>query len=257
MNTYFNGKPVSLDEVLDRYPAHEFESPTRSTVPLLTLLKGSIATKSLLEMLDLTYESLDAHLEFKVPPVKGEGKASHSDLMLIQNGSYVAIEAKRTEPPYDTVKQWLGRGLNRTNRRTVLDGWLSLLQPYSERLLGAADFNDAIYQMVHRAASACHVGPPARPALAYIQFSPLPPATAPDIKFKLEQLQSALSRFRHLLGTTHGFPFFLVEVTATPTEAFNRISGLARGSRKTASLVRTALRAAPLFEFKDFRLHPV
>ena len=37
---------------------------------------------------------------------KGVGKPSQTDLMLFVNGTCIAVEAKYTEPRYDTVKKW-------------------------------------------------------------------------------------------------------------------------------------------------------
>lgn len=259
MKIYFDKKPVAnLDDVLSLYDSSEFESPTRSTVPLLSLLKDETGIwKTVMRKLGVIDSGLELHLEFRVDSPQGMGKPSHTDVMVIQDANRVAIEAKWTEPPYDTVGEWRGRGLNPTNRRDVMDGWLSLLQPHACRILDIEEFETARCQMVHRAASACHPIGRTTPALAYIQFSPLPPGIAPGIKLKLEQLQTDFSRLRQLLGTTEGFPFFLVEVTATPTEAFEEISKLAKGSRETAKAVCTAMRGAPLFEFKNPHFHPV
>lgn len=253
MKIYFNQDPVgNLDDVLDLYSEREFQSPTRSTVPLLSLLKDDSPMKRLLRILELTNDSFKAHLEYEVGPFRGEGEASHTDLMLIQNGNAFAIEAKWTEPPYDSVEQWLGRGRTPANRREVMLGWLGCLQRYAVRKLDIGEFGAATYQMVHRAASACaECDVSGRPALAYLQFSPLPNDSEPHT----ELLKDGLSHLYHLLGAPSNFAFLLIEVTAIPTEAFVLISGLRKGSSETARAVIGALGGAPLFRFSDFRTH--
>ena len=252
MKIFFDKKQVNaLDDVFACYSTHEFESPTRSTVPLLSLLQDASATKTLLQKLDLNDESLNAHLEYQVRPSKGDGKASHTDLMLIQNGNSVAIEAKWTEPPYDSVEKWVQKGARPKNRREVLRGWIDYLQRHTDRTLDAAAFGTATYQIVHRAASACAAcDAGGRPSLGYIQFSPLPTGVAPDVKL----LETGLSNLFHLLGAPAAFPFFLIEVTAEPTAAFEGISKLSRGLPETAKAVCTALRSGPLFKFTNFRV---
>jgi hypothetical protein len=199
--------------------------------------------------LNFADQSLEVHLELTVGPVQGEGKPSHTDVMLIGNGIAVAVEAKWTEPPYSTVCEWIGKGRNQKNRRAVMSGWLSLLQPHAARELRLDTFLDATYQMVHRAASACAAG--RRPSLAYLQFSPLPNGIEPNIT----QLQTKLSHLYDILGAPSAFPFFLIEVKLKATDAFHRISGLPKGSPKTAAMVRAVLLHAPLFEFTS--VHPI
>lgn len=74
---------------------------------------------------------IEVQLEFTVDPVKGKGKPSHTDLMLIGNDIAVAVEAKWTEPPSGTVEEWISEGVNSNNRLGVMRGWLSLLQPHA------------------------------------------------------------------------------------------------------------------------------
>ncbi|MFZ0951418.1 MAG: hypothetical protein WAN17_04075 [Candidatus Sulfotelmatobacter sp.] len=181
---------------------------------------------------------------------QGRGKASHTDVMLIQGDRAVAFEAKWTEPQYDQVSKWLVGGDDPENRRLVMSGWLSLLQPHSTQTLRLENFGSAIYQTVHRAASACYAGH--KPMLAYIQFCPLANGCHPDVI-----LMSDLSRLHCLLGAPEEFPFWLVEVVAKPTEKFETIRGLTRGSPETAKQVHRALCNGPLFEFAKLHLHRI
>jgi hypothetical protein len=252
MSLFFNQKPVAhVDYALDLYKRSEFASATRSTVPLVSLLKhggevwAHITTELLAE--DRTGEM---HLEFTLKPLQGRGEASHTDVMLIQGNRAVAFEAKWTEPPYDRVSKWLVGGDEPENRRLVMSGWLSLLQVHATRKLRLEDFGAAIYQTVHRAASACYAGH--KPTLAYIQFCPLANGCHPDAI-----LMNHLSHLHSLLGAPDEFPFWLVEVVAKPTETFETIRGLTKGLPNTGKEVRRALCNGRLFEFTQLHLHRI
>ena len=60
--------------------------------------------------------------------------------------------------------------------RKTVEGWLRYLQPFASRALQVDDFADAVYQTVHRAASACAVatGKQLQPELVYLHFHPSP-----------------------------------------------------------------------------------
>ena len=252
MRLFFNQKPVALvDGALDLYKCSEFASATRSTVPLISLLKhGSEVWANITAELSAEDRSGEMHLEFTVKSPQGRGKASHTDVMLIQGNRAMAFEAKWTEPQYDQVSKWLVGGGDPENRRLVMSGWLSLLQPHSTQKLRVEDFGAATYQMVHRAASACYKGHV--PTLAYVQFCPLANGCHPDMI-----LMNDLSHLHGLLGAPDEFPFWLVEVVAKPTEAFEEIRGLTKGLPETAHAVHRALCNGPLFEFTNFHLHRI
>lgn len=75
------GSPANVEtiaEAVPRYGRKEFESATRSTVPMLSLLRhNSDLFNEIIQQLDfpLEYELI---LEHTVRPQKGRGKASHS-----------------------------------------------------------------------------------------------------------------------------------------------------------------------------------
>ncbi len=244
---YYDKKPISdVSAALQCYPGKEFQSPTRSTVALLSLLKdGKETLKYLLVKLQMNADS-DLHLEFTVDPPKGKGIASHTDLMVRCQGDTMAIEAKWTEPRYETVED-RNRRENTENRRQVIRGWLDLLQPHTASILHVDDFAGAVYQMVHRAASACYKSE--RPRLAYLHFTPDPSgkgATSAQYQADLEHLQE-------LLGNPARFSFYLIEVEIRPTAVFEQIKNLRKDSAETARSVCAALQNGPLFEFTGVR----
>jgi hypothetical protein len=252
MRLFFDRKPVaSFDDVLTRYKTAEFKSPTRSTVPLLSLLKhGGAVWSRIVEELTPASCAGELHLEFTVAPPRGDGTASHTDVMLVDGNRAVAFEAKWTEPRYEEVRDWLTRGDHPDNRRAVMNGWLSLLQPHATTKLHLDDFMAAVYQAVHRAASACYAGQ--TPTMAYIQFCPLTNGCDPE-----PWLMDDLCHLHTLLGAPEGFPFWFVEIVARPTPAFEQIRGLPKSSVETAEAVRNALLEGPLFQFTEFHLHRV
>lgn len=249
MMGFFWGRPqlFPIAAVVNRYKSTEFSSPARSTLPLLSLLKDDEPfLKALLGSMEMRGDS-NLCLEYTVKPPKGIGKVSCTDLMAISGDSALAIEAKWTEDRYETVKSWLQKGSGSSNRQTVLDGWLGLLQQRSTLTLNPASFSDAVYQMVHRAASACDAGND--PRMAYLIFSP-DPSQQPSIT---SQILKDLEHLWNLLGRPERFPFFLVEVQISPTAAFNAIRSLQKGQASTASQVRNALLgSSPLFNFDKF-----
>ena len=245
---YFDKTPIDdVPAALSMYSEKEFMSPTRSTIPLLSLLKdGDEILGSIFSEMNMEIAS-DLHLEFTVDPPKGCGIASHTDLMVISSLGTLAIEAKWTEPRYETVEEWIKPG----NRELVLRGWLDLLQLQSNRLLKPEDFSGMVYQMVHRAASACYKSE--YPQLAYLHF-------VPDLSERgatSAQYQSDLEHLFNLLGKPDKFNFYLIEVEIKPTLSFEIIKSLPKASSETANTVRAALENGPLFEFKDFSLHTI
>jgi hypothetical protein len=257
LNVRYDKKIISdIDKAIPMYGKREFQSPTRSTVPLLSWLKHEQP------MVDLLLQDMgipadcNLHLEYTVAPQQGEGVASHTDLMVISGESSVAVEAKWTEPRYETVGEWLKKGSkpryervgellkkgsNLQNRKDVLNGWLGLLQRHAQHTLHLADFSDVIYQMVHRAASACAVG--SNPRMAYVVFEPSPdPWTA-----SLQTIHNDLTHLYGLLGHPKGFRFYLVKLLLSQTAAFDAIALLPKGNEATAQQVSAALSGSNRF----------
>jgi hypothetical protein len=228
-----------LDQSLGLYDNKEFKSPTRSTVALLSFLKhGGGIFQAVLNRLCQPSSAISAHLEYKVSPPLGSGRASQTDLMLVSTAQAVAIEAKWTEPRYEEVCAWEAS----QNQSDVLEGWLSLIRRYSSPTLSREDVQPAIYQMVHRAASACSFE--RSPTLAYLQFMPLP-----DGKPLQTDLASDMQKLYGIFGSPSRFRFCLITVRLFPTRAFQAIGGLPKDLPETALSVQSALRKDTLFDF--------
>lgn len=241
----------SFPYAVDCYSIKEFRSPTRSTIPLLSLLNSpNAALSELLSATGMT-SSPAIHLEYTVPPPAGKGIPSHTDAMLLDGDSALAIEAKWSEPRYPTISEWLQKGGNSLNRQTVLQGWLSCLQNFSQEPLTLNNTSEVVYQMVHRAASACATV--RKPKLLYLCFTPQPNGRASKVQHILDDMTT----LHALLGSPLNFQFYLAEMEARPTQEFQSISGLTKGIPSTANRVSAALKGEPLFDFSLRQLHSI
>lgn len=92
------------------YTSKELASPKRSTVPLLVYWANpEDRLRDLCANLGCNPSGpLEFHFEFPVPVQHGVGKPSFTDLKILSPTFAIAIEAKYTEPAYQTVKEWLG-----------------------------------------------------------------------------------------------------------------------------------------------------
>jgi len=250
VNLYYGNSPcASVAAAVPIFGRKEFQSPVRSTVPLLSWLTHEQASvAALLRDLGMPQDS-DLHLEYRVSPPKGKGKASHTDLMAMSGDSSLAIEAKWTEQQYDTVGKWLQRGPSPQNRLDVLAGWLELLQSHARRPLHTGDFHGAVYQTVHRAASACASGH--KPRMAYVLFEPSPDKYTAGI----QTLRQDLEHLWGLLGKPSRFPMFVVGIPLCQTELFKALAPLPKGDHETARRVgATLVEGQQLFTFGDYHV---
>lgn len=239
-----------IDQTRTRYKSTEFASPLRSTIPLLSLLKHQPAVlQAALGEIDIS-GSCNLHLEYTVAPPQGKGIPSHTDLFITSGDTSLSIEVKWTEPRYETIGKWLSQGTNPENRIDVANGWLGLLERYATHMpLKLDDFSDAIYQMVHRAASACSTG--SKPRLAYMVFEA--PANAQTAS--VTTIKTDLAHLRNLLGNPCDFPFYLIEVPLDFTATFNKVINLPKGSSSTAYQICADLFSpVQLFNFGKPRL---
>ncbi len=148
---YKKEKISSFNEIVGKYGKSEFKSPYRSTIPLLALFKCEVWNNFGL-IADSDKDNIKYFFEWETKVIKGKGRASCTDLMIISNDICIAVEAKRTEPPYASVKKWLG---NSVNKKLVLEGWLEIIKAKTKKTIDIKLINDLPYQLIHRVASAC------------------------------------------------------------------------------------------------------
>ena len=188
----FKGEGVADHaSLLGQYAHSEFDSPTRSTIPLLAFWRSpEHRIEELTAALALPVpRSVRLDFEHLVSPPRGKGTESHTDLMALSPQHAIAIEAKWTEPRCQTVRSWLG---NSPNRKEVLHGWCDLLGRRGADPIPQEGLHELPYQMVHRAASACHADDASRCCLVYMVFEPTPG--------KRSEYLADLARLRDVLG---------------------------------------------------------
>ena len=246
----FDTEPVAdFRELCERMAGKPLQSPYRSTVPLLSLVEHSQSDwRGLLTSLGAPPDGT-IYFEYRVPSPKAGGNASQTDALVMSGSKVWGIEAKWTEPRYETVAKRIRKPeADGGDPRKTVEGWLQYLQPFASRALQVDDFSDAVYQTVHRAASACAVatGKRLQPELVYLHFHPSPLGSTATT----EQYVTDLRHLRSLLGPGNGLGITVVEMSLAPTAAFQMIKGLDKHLRETADKVSAALRHGPLFEFQ-------
>jgi hypothetical protein len=244
-NLWWNGIVTADFESLVRaIPAEVLASPRRSVVPLVDFFRRpewALAVVGRRAGLDLA-GAAELAFEHAVSTPKGRGKASFTDLLVRCPESSVAIEAKYTEPRYESVRSWLASP-PKPNRIEVFAGWLSLINPVAATPLEMESVLDLPYKLVHRTASACSTAAGHR-ALVYLIFGDDPG------RYYAEDV-AALDR---ALGEPTGLAIHVLSVPLASEPAFAALTDRwDAGERKLAADVREALLAGPLFRFDTIR----
>jgi hypothetical protein len=237
----------SIREAVAKYSKKEFQSPTRSTIPMLALLRDDLDLfNAIVRRLNFPQE-YELSLEYTVA-ARGRrgGGPSHTDVMLIAGDRSLAIEAKWTEPMYPSVDGWFKSVENTTNRKAVLEGWLRLIEDRTSQPSHAEEFGPVIYQMLHRAASAAKAG---NPSLAYFLFK----STSAFRSAPIDPVHQKLKELWTKLGRPATFGFHVVEIEMVPTPEYEPFLRLPKGKASTAEAVRSALQDSyRLFSFPRF-----
>ena len=250
MTSYcLDGAPVAdVKDLCRRLGGTALRSPFRSTVPLINLVAhASPQWQALLKALGAQPEAT-VHFEYRVPSPKAGGSPSQTDALVTSDVAAWAIEAKWTEPSYETVAKRTGKPeADGADPRATIAGWLGYIQPFATRPLEVNEFAEVVYQMLHRTASACHVAMTRklRPELVYLHFRPSPMKASATKQRYLDDLR----RLHTLVGNPSGLTFSLAEMPLRPTAAFERIRDLDKRSPASAAKIAAALCAGPLFEF--------
>lgn len=266
LRIYYNNVPVESDEVLlSHFRGKALRSPTRSTVPLLDMvLHAPSQLLSIVAGCGAEPQS-EFRFEYEVRSGSEAARPSQTDLMVLGKSSAVAVEAKWTEPAYESVATRLKRrtkgraddhseqakALDREHQEAEVGAWLARLQPLASEPLTTIGMADVVYQMIHRAASAVATG--LSPSLLYLHFHDAEigqGATADEYK-------SDLGRLYGKLGRPLGFSFYVATQPIERTAAFGTIEGLSRTHSSTCTAVREALKAGPLFRYGPAKVEQV
>lgn len=262
---FYDLDPVDgLTALVRKFGPNAFASPYRSTVPLVSLACGEWPLLERIAAACGCTTASAAHFECSVSPPGVEGNPSQADLLIRSSARTLAIEAKWTEPRYETVLQRFKRRVikladgdpeeeehQREHQRAIIESWLGLLAPHANAPLGLEKVENVVYQMLHRAASACAAG--SNPALAYVYFEPAPGGSAATA----DRYRADLRHLRGILGKPATFPFYLVTVPLMPTPMFAGIGTLPKGKEATDRKVREAIGEGGLFRFGQPRIEEI
>jgi hypothetical protein len=248
-NYCFDIDPVDgIEGLCKRLTGNALQSPYRSTVPLLSLVEHSQPEwQSLLASLGAPADGT-VHFEYRVPSPKPKGNPSQTDALLMSDSTVWAIEAKWTEPRYPTVATRISKPeKDGADPKDTVNGWLQYLQKFTKQDLRLDNFKDVVYQVLHRAASACAVATAhqRQPELVYLHFHPSPLKTSATTK----QYETDLRHLHTLMGNPTGVKFTVVEMPLEPTAAFEAIKGLDKTAIESTEKVKAALCRGPLFTF--------
>jgi len=236
-----HGREVySFEELVKGIGPGAVASPRRSTVPLLDYWRiPEQRLNDLWERLSVRQPATtEMHFEHEVPVQRGRGKSSFTDLMIFADDVAVAIEAKFTEPRYESVGIWLAGALT-TNRVDVLEGWLCAIEAVAERPIGRDAVRDLPYQLIHRTAAVCCTGRRHR-LVVYQVFGDAPASHYCD----------DLGRFATAIGAPLGIAFVVLRCVCRPTDSYARLEERWRaGERDLGEDVCEALLAGALLEF--------
>jgi hypothetical protein len=234
-------KPVAdFHDLVQNVPIEVLHSPRRSVVPLLEFCRDPATM--LAELQRVTGVTLSGETDFMfehaVPVQKGQGKPSFTDLLILTSGAAIGIEAKYTEPEYESVRTWL-RDPVEHNRSLVLDGWLGLLSSAASRPIRVEDVAQVPYQLIHRVSSVCHVGRSVS-AVVYIIFG----KAATHYVTHMKTVAALLVDKSPVLAVLSCSP-----VTTARYDELTK--SWDAGERKLGDRVRSAMLAAPLMTFNN------
>ena len=246
--TVHGRKVRSLEELLQRLGVDAIASPKRSTVLLVDYWRApEERLRDLWEQLGVPRpDHAEMHFEHAVPVQRGRGKSSYTDLMILADGVAVAIEAKFTEPRYESVGTWLRRSPT-PNRRHVVEGWLRAIEAVTETSIRRDAVTHLPYQLIHRTASVCCVSRRKRIVVYQVFGNALAPYYAED-----------LGRLAAAIAVRDRITFLVLECAFRSTDAYAQLeTRWDAGERSLGNDVRDALLAGPLLEFCQIAAIPI
>ncbi|MCX6908309.1 MAG: hypothetical protein NTY01_09725 [Verrucomicrobia bacterium] len=246
---YFHGKPgpVQFGRLIKLMPDATFDRSTKSSIPVLAFWKQPQAFDRFSQKLKIeTHGQVQICFEYPVRSADKHSKSSFSDVMCITDDYAIAIEGKWTECRGDRVEKWRKR-VNAEHRESVLKHWLCCIERFTKRRPDENGLDDAIYQMLHRTASACVAAEGGRKACVVYQCfresDKQKPKTGSDLKHlkKIIFGDQPMDRLR----------FFVLDVQIKRTHRFQELN------KHSANQLRDALLAGPLFEFESLEGHEI
>jgi hypothetical protein len=211
---YFKDEKInSFNEIVDKYGKNEFKSPYLSTIPLLVFFKSELWNNFGL-IADSDKLKVKYFFEWETEVVKGKGRASCTDLMIVSDDVCIAIEAKRTEPLYASVKKWLG---DSENKKLVLEGWLEIIEAKTNKAIDILLINDLPYQLIHRVASGCSMKKE-ETHIVYLVF---------DVeKYQRDYYLKSINSFLNLLGNNISIQLICLDIDKLDEQKRLELNGI-------------------------------
>ncbi len=251
MNTtktrYFCGSPgpIPFVTLIRQLGDGTFARPTRSSIPVLAFWKRAIAFEEVCRELQIDpHGPTQICFEYPVPSADTRSKSSFTDVMCLTDDYAVAVEGKWTEPRYERVARWQTKG-SAEHRKIVLQHWLACIEPFACDKPGVDAVSQAIYQMVHRTASACVAAGSKRTACVVYQCF----GESDEPKHRVE---SDLKLWKKIIRPSERLRFFVLDVRLKRTGRFQELNTYNRaccGRADFANQLRDELVADSLFEF--------
>ncbi len=228
---------ANFAELVGSLPDGAVASATRSTIPLLDYWREpGPRLKELARLLGTdALDEATLTFEYAFPVADGKGKASYTDLMIATSTTAIAIEAKYTEPPYESVGSWLGKSPTQ-NRQKVLGGWIEKINIVAGSTLDSNLVHSVPYQLIHRTASACSLGRQTQ----WVVYQVFGGST---------DYVAALTQMAGLLKHAPSLRFAVLVCPFEKLTTYAELEGLGR-TAETGEAVRRALVAGPLFSFQ-------
>lgn len=158
--------------------------------------------------------------------------------MILGDDVAVAIEARFTEPRYESVETWLAAART-TNRAEVLEGWIRAIELGTKAPVDREVVRELPYQLIHRTASVCCVSRRKR-VVVYQVFGDSPGS------YYTEDLR----RLAAAMPDQNGVSFYVVASAFQPTTTYALLTARwDAGERDMGADVRNALIAGSLLEF--------
>ena len=228
----------------------EFMNLTRSTLPVLSYwLDDPTRLATLCGELGLS-ENPNARICFEYPVGSGaSGKPSFTDAMVLGENWVIAVEGKWHEPGYETVAKWREKGKDPDHRQSVVDRWADHIKPFSSLSGTAWDpiWDECVYQMLHRTASACAVATETRAERVRVVYQTFKPSKeSVDYAGELKKLWEVIQPDERLELWLQ-----VVPLKDHPTAQYQRETSklLALAKDKKPKFVRDVIEKGGLFSF--------
>jgi hypothetical protein len=236
---------VPFGEALLAVPNQKLKTLTQSSIPLMSYWRDE---KPIIERLFDYFEmgpvDYELFFEYAVPSMTPQDPPASADLMLVSNELAVAFEANWQDFRQETVTEWIAQG-DRSHRKKVVQHWVDMIQPVSNRKLQLDEFGDVVYSLLQSTATVCSI-PAEKRAVNVLMFVEGRIAYAPKEYLNRFALLSRIIQSTSRLDFKMDLPIHI-----SPNRHYHRLSRKLEkvGFKKAPDLIRGELIKHSLFKF--------